>query len=979
MGGSAKNAGIGAVAGSALGGVGGGVAGGALGGSSIPGLPSGGMLGNAAGMFGAGTGIAGTGIQGPKLAPIQQGTSVKDVNKAEKAVGNNAKAQQDLLAALQAQSGLGLQTGIINHQQDLAQKLAAANGVGTQNQAIAGLQNTANMYGNIAQGVGPNPAQAMLNQQTGQNIANQAALMAGQRGAGANAGLLARQAAMQGGSLQQNAVGQAATMQANQQLNALQGLANTQQAFGNMGGAQVGQLQSQQGAIANQANQMAGQQIAQTNQNMNAALQNQQQQQNALAGYNSAMVSNQGSVNAANAGLGTARVNQQGSLIGGLMQGAGAAAGMAEGGYVHLAMGGPPDYAAIATQSPQSDFTMLANNGPMSAPHTATPMFDSFNNEKLNEGASGLSEGLLKKSSPQQSQTMTAANKGSLSEAPASMSAPNVMMAANGGLANGGGHVDAKPGQEAVKSGDSYANDKIPAKLSEGEIVLPRSVTMSEDPMGAAAEFVRQTLAKEGKTNHLAEGGKPVAEEILKVDAPIQDMPQGGMPQPQAPITSPDAMAPQPQQPQQQQQAPQMGQPQQPQGDPDEEDLVKYNTDLASGAITPETYSSLYAKKDTLGKIGTIFGLLVSGAGSGLTHQPNALLDMMNKEIERDLQAQRATKESARNFLSLEAENRMKNAQTQGQQIGNVTSGVQAIQKAGEVGAGLNFILNTNPEAKKMIEGASQQINQIMDDGKASARAKITAGHNVMIQAQKTGNPQAIATAQTVQQAANASAADDLKKAKAKASMVQAKKDMDIQNVYKMAAPVDENAYNGALYSKLLDPQAGKEEKQAIEQNRKDFYQFMDTFDKLAAMPLAGEAPGSGKLLTKIANSIESAIGGKGGSASAGVGDLAQKAFERERQIQIDGLYSAMSGRMTKEEIENLLPSFFDKNKSRGDAARKIYEKFKNSPAENAINLKRLKLLKPFPKYIEKDGDKAVNEQLDAELRGQAKQAARKK
>jgi len=52
------------------------------------------------------------------------------------------------------------------------------------------------------------------------------------------------------------------------------------------------------------------------------------------------------------------------------------------------------------------------------------------------------------------------------------------------------------PKQKAVAKGDDYANDKIPAVLSEHEIVLPRSVTLSDDPVGNAAKFVAQTLAK---------------------------------------------------------------------------------------------------------------------------------------------------------------------------------------------------------------------------------------------------------------------------------------------------------------------------------------------------------------------------------------------------------------------------------------------------------------------------------------------------
>jgi hypothetical protein len=60
-----------------------------------------------------------------------------------------------------------------------------------------------------------------------------------------------------------------------------------------------------------------------------------------------------------------------------------------------------------------------------------------------------------------------------------------------------GGRVSASsPKEKAVKSGNSYANDKIPAVLSEHEIVLPRSVTLSKDPVGEAAKFVAGVIAK---------------------------------------------------------------------------------------------------------------------------------------------------------------------------------------------------------------------------------------------------------------------------------------------------------------------------------------------------------------------------------------------------------------------------------------------------------------------------------------------------
>ena len=94
------------------------------------------------------------------------------------------------------------------------------------NNAVANQQQVYGQLQNVAAGQGPNPAQAMLNQSTAGNVANQAALQAGQRGAAQNVGLIARQAGQQGMQAQQQAAGQGATMQAQQALNALQGAGN---------------------------------------------------------------------------------------------------------------------------------------------------------------------------------------------------------------------------------------------------------------------------------------------------------------------------------------------------------------------------------------------------------------------------------------------------------------------------------------------------------------------------------------------------------------------------------------------------------------------------------------------------------------------------------------------------------------------------------------------------------------------------------
>lgn len=63
-------------------------------------------------------------------------------------------------------------------------------------------------------------------------------------------------------------------------------------------------------------------------------------------------------------------------------------------------------------------------------------------------------------------------------------------MAAHGGLVNG----------KAPVPGDSYANDKVHALVSPGEVILPRSVVNSEDAPEKAKAFLQAIIAKRRET-----------------------------------------------------------------------------------------------------------------------------------------------------------------------------------------------------------------------------------------------------------------------------------------------------------------------------------------------------------------------------------------------------------------------------------------------------------------------------------------------
>lgn len=210
-----------------------------------------------------------------------------------------------------------------NTQTGLDQQNAFLRAVQAQN----GLGNQANVFGQmqgVANGTGPNPAQAQLAQATGANVSNQAAMMAGQRGAGSNVGMMSRQAAQQGANTQQQSAGQAATLQAQQSLGAL----------------------NQMGGIAtNQANQQANA----TNAYSNAALGSQQNMLGAAGAFNNANVGMQSNINSTNAGISGVTAQGQNQMMGNMMGGIGSAFQMIP--SMFGSSGGSGDFVTSATQA----------------------------------------------------------------------------------------------------------------------------------------------------------------------------------------------------------------------------------------------------------------------------------------------------------------------------------------------------------------------------------------------------------------------------------------------------------------------------------------------------------------------------------------------------------------------------------------------------------------------------------------------------
>lgn len=151
-----------------------------------------------------------------------------------------------------------------------------------------------------------------------------------------------------------------------------------------------------------------------------------------------------------------------------------------------------------------------------------------------------------------------------------------------------------------------------------------------------------------------------------------------------------------------------------------------YQGDINNGHITPKTYADLMGKGDTLSKLGTLFGLMVSGAGAGLSHQPNMLMQMMDKTLERDLDAQKTSATNTMNMYRINQANQMNQAHiAQFQKLGLLTDA-----QAREANANANlasFGLTNMQNNINALHHFSEIVNN-MPEGPARNQASIALG-----------------------------------------------------------------------------------------------------------------------------------------------------------------------------------------------------------------------------------------------------------
>lgn len=350
-----------------------------------------------------------------------QGADPAQMSTAYNQTQNSIAQQNAFVQALQAQNGIGNQSQVFNQQQQLSGQLQG-----------------------VINGTGPNPAQAQLAQSTGANVSNQAAMMAGQRGASANTGLIARQAAQQGANTQQQAAGQAATLQAQQSLGAM------------------GQLQQQQANMGNLAsNQVANQQAA----NTNLGQQSLQQQSNLLGLQQNA--------NSANASIASENAKSQSNMLGNVMGGLGSAAML-------IGSGGAAAPMLMAGEASQGLMNTAAEGGQVVDGKIGPQSFTAKHILGIKMARGGKVPALV-------------------SPGERYLNPKEVEKVAEGKKApmKAGEKIPGKAKVEGAKN--SYSNDTVHKNLDEGGIVIPRSVTQGKNPEKAAHDFVSAILAKDGK------------------------------------------------------------------------------------------------------------------------------------------------------------------------------------------------------------------------------------------------------------------------------------------------------------------------------------------------------------------------------------------------------------------------------------------------------------------------------------------------
>lgn len=350
-----------------------------------------------------------------------------------------------------------------------------------------------------SQGQGPNPAQAMLNQQTNKNIQQNAGMIASQKGI--NPALATRMAAQNAAATSQQAAGQGATMAAQQQLAAQQNLTNV---YGQQGQENLSNI-STSGQLANQAS-LGSQQIT-----AGAAAQNAAANQNTNSGILSGIG---GAISSFLSEGGEVGYDGGGTILGPATASDQIAKSI-------LAQGGVTSYANGVNLKSPSPSPLSQTKGSPGQMNGLTTTGDLASDMATSGGMMGAGAGDAIGSGA----VLAAAKGGAIpphlahfariyhptfiakgGSVPADLSPGERYLSPEDAKAVAAGKEDPiknskkVPGKAKV-SGDSEKNDTVKSMLEPGGFVIKKSIAESKDPSKEATKFVAEKLAQHGQND----------------------------------------------------------------------------------------------------------------------------------------------------------------------------------------------------------------------------------------------------------------------------------------------------------------------------------------------------------------------------------------------------------------------------------------------------------------------------------------------
>lgn len=363
-----------------------------------------------------------------------------------------------------------------------------------------------------------------------------------------------------------------------------------------------------------------------------------------------------------------------------------------------------------------------------------------------------------------------------------------------------------------------------------------------------------------------------------------------------------------------------------------DEQAAHFQDDMMKGHIKPETMDSLYAKKDTLGKIGTLFGLLVSGAGSGLTGQPNAVLQQMQNQINNDLDAQKATNSNAQNWYQLNLKHELQKAQIQQMAVVNEQTKASTeesrarvpLTEAQAAGARADAVMKATTATKNQMAAAAQMqamgLVNSMSEGMAKVQA-MTAYQQKMVpatQAYIQKNNQDLSNQLQLKAAVSPPGPHK------PAPIGTPDGKVDLNKILMLAKKGEQGTADG--YNQYI-PSGGsmnaEQAKQAlaeaamVNQNRDAYKNAAESFEKLDAKAVGGKV-NEGLWNTEFHHLV---------------GNIHSAGFTESQAVEI---------------AKSSLPGPTDWGETRAEKARQLAEQFKLKES-TAVTLGQYKLLPPFP------------------------------